>query len=345
MAKNIVEADAARIRDIASAIHARCHALHEPANEMEEHQNAVKDLSAGMGVTRIGVATEIAALADAEGWTPGELKGACDRAAKMGNADDRGTATVKVFISEMKSFASPKVRGKLPTIIEACQRAWQDEADLLAECETKEERAAVAAPVHKYKSRIYHLVLAIARAVKGDELDVADESDVIAWAIEHDPDHDEDKVAARLKVQIDKLTAIYDDFGLDEIKTAAEYLGTVTAKELLAARKVKLASEAASDAKRMAAHRLASVSTPVVTSVVSTPVSTPAPETIAAMIEARETASASVSVAPAEGVFDILNDDEGEDEITAANDDEDEDEDEDASVTNDPSPVRLVASA
>ena len=127
MAKNTTDAntvDAARVTTIANLIRAKCLALSEPAQQMADAQDAIQELSAGMNNTRLAVASEIAALAEAENWTPSELKVACDRAAK-GNDDDRSAKTVGVFISEMKTFASPKVRNELPLIIEACQTAWR----------------------------------------------------------------------------------------------------------------------------------------------------------------------------------------------------------------------------
>jgi hypothetical protein len=243
MAKNETTTSA-RAAEIASKIHTACSAIGATHRDMMDHQEQVQDLSAqlnGIGGSRLAIATEIAAMALSENWTMSEVVQGCALAGKMGNSQDSTSKTIGVFISEMKTFAHPKVRENFPVILAACQDAWQAEQDALACVDSAEDRKAIDTPVKKYKSRIYHLVTDIARQVKADKLTVAGAQDVVAWAVANDPDHDEDKIKGRLDALVGQVDAIFADFGLEELKVAADYLRTVTAKELLEARKVMLA--------------------------------------------------------------------------------------------------------
>jgi hypothetical protein len=248
MAK-IVEVVSARVEDIAARIRAACVALSEPMDRYFEAEDA-KNLASGDGNnTRLSVITDIAAMSHAESWTYGEVAQACERAAKMGNAQgaerSRTEKSVGVFISEMKTFASPKVRGYLPDLREVCESVWADETELLASVD-REDRESIETPVRKWQSRFYHLLMNVARAVKDGKLDGnLTKQGLIAYAVANDPDHNAVKVAARLKTILEKIDAFHADFGMEELQTAADYLRTITTEELLAARQTLLASQAA----------------------------------------------------------------------------------------------------
>lgn len=349
MAKNNdTMVDAVRVTTIANLIRSKCLVLAEPAEQMDEAQKSITALSQGMNLSRIAVIAEVAALSAAQDWTAAELKVACDQAAK-GNSDDRSAKTVGVFISEMKTFASPKVRNELPTIIEACEAAWRDEEELLAECETTAERNAVETPVRKFKSRKYHLIMGAARAVKSGELRVECAQDIVDWCVENDPDFDEDKVAAKLKAVVDALEKIHVDFGMAEIRTAADYLITITGKELLASRKAMLNAAAQRDAERLEGHRLAPLP-PAALAQHAAPSTVPPAPAASVVLPPAPIAAPIVNANPptigafdtgsvAAGVFDLLNDEEEYDE-------DEDDNSEDASVnvqTNDRAePVTLA---
>jgi hypothetical protein len=238
-----------RVDDIAHRIRAACSAVAEPTQRMEDAQEAMQEASRDGSNTRLSVVTDVAAMAHAEDWTNGEVAQACERAAKMGNASggdaSRSAKSVGVFISEMKTFASPKVRGYLPNLREICDEAWADETELLASVE-REDRDAIKTPVRKWQSRFYHLLMNVARAVKDGTLNGSmSKQDLVDYAVANDPDHNATKVAARLKTIIASIDAFHADFGMEELQTAAEYLRTITTEELLAARKTLLASQAA----------------------------------------------------------------------------------------------------
>jgi len=244
MAK-IVEVASERVNDIASRIRAACGVLSEPADRLFSAQDAMNAASQDGNNTRLSVISDVAAMAHAEDWTHAEVAQACERAAKMGNSDDRTAKTVGVFISEMKVFASPKVRGHLPDIKTTCEKLWADETELLASVEPG-ERKDVETPVRKWQSRFYHLIMHVSRAVKDGKLAApVTEQALIDYAVANDPDHNETKVAAKLKSIIDQIDGFHADFGMEELKIAADYLRTISGKELLASRRELLAARKA----------------------------------------------------------------------------------------------------
>ncbi len=235
--------DPARISAIAEKLHTACGAIGPNTRDIADAQELVKSKSGelnGIGGTRLSVAISVAAMSASEDWTQGELVQACAKAAKRGNSNDSTSKTINVFISEMKTFAHPKVRDVFPTIAGACQDAWLAEQEYLAGLEGDEKKNADT-PVRKFKSRIYHLTIEMARRVKDGEATIETMEDVVEWARAHDPDHDEEKVAKRMAAIIADLGGIFGDFGFEPINTAMEYLRSVTAKELLASRAAKLA--------------------------------------------------------------------------------------------------------
>jgi hypothetical protein len=248
MAK-IVEIASDRVLDIASRIRAACVALAEPEDRKFEAMEAAQGAANDGNNTRLSVITDIAAMSHAEEWTHAEVAQACERAAKMGNSADgeqsRSARSVGVFISEMKTFASPKVRGHLPDLRATCEAVWADETELLASVE-REDRDAIETPVRKWQSRFYHLIMNVSRAVKEGKLTAPmSKDDLIAYAVANDPDHNATKVAARLKTLIGQIDGFHADFEMEELKIAADYLRTISTDELMAARKALVAARAA----------------------------------------------------------------------------------------------------
>lgn len=197
-----------RIDDIATKLHTACGVIAQPTREFNEHQEAKNILSAemnGIGGSRLSVAANIAAMAHAEAWTDAEIAQAVGKAGKMSNNNDSATKTLGVFISEMKQFASPKVRADFPTTLAALQSAWLAEQDMLAGMEA-EERKTADAPIKTFKPRIYHLVIECARRIKDGKL-VAPTciEDVVRWARDNDPRNDEERVKKAIAASIAKL--------------------------------------------------------------------------------------------------------------------------------------------
>jgi hypothetical protein len=236
-----------RIDAIATSIRGACCAIKDELDEFEDHKAAAKALEGALTSTsRLDVATRVAALSAAETWTASEIARACKRAGDMGNASGtKSDKSLGVFISEMKTFASPQIRTRVPDILKNCQQIWDEEAELTAELKGADKKGADA--------KLTNAVSAI-----------------VDYCRDNDPDHDEKKVEARLKTVVAMLDKIYDDFGMEEMQRAAEYVRTITAKELLTARAAKLAAEAEIEEGRMAAYSLAPVP-PIVTAPVSQP--------------------------------------------------------------------------
>jgi hypothetical protein len=241
-----------RIDDIAAKLHTACGVIAEPTRQSNALRETINELSVemnGIGGSRLSVAANIAALAHAEGWTDSEIAQAIAKATKMSNNNDAATKTLGVFISEMKQFASPRVRADFPAILDACQSAWLAEQDYLAGLEGDEKKNADT-PIRKFKPRIYHLVIEAARRTKDGEVTLRTVQDVIDWARANDPAHNEKIVARQIAAAITKLEEVFANFGLSnvpDVSVVTEYLRTLTAKELLAARTKMLAEVSSED--------------------------------------------------------------------------------------------------
>jgi hypothetical protein len=246
MSKPKIELNDARVADIAAQIRGAVLGIADGQRAMLTHTDAVKTLSSEIQVTKLDIATQVAALSASNGWLPDEIDAACTRAAK-GNgdeSDERTQKTMGVMCSEMRVVANPRVCEKFPVILEACNDAWNQEIEDLASVD-KEDRASMPTPpVHKFASRLYNLVLTVARAVKKEGLKIASMQDVIDYAVLNDPDFDETKIKAKIAALVSNVTKLYADFGDPNLKLTAEFLEALTAKELLASRAKMLEARA-----------------------------------------------------------------------------------------------------
>jgi hypothetical protein len=240
MAKGQNTADPRRVADIAEKLRQACGAIGSDHSDILDAQALINDRSGKLANTRVAVAAQVAALSFAEGWTNAEIAEGCDAAAKGINAPEGTAKTIGVFISEMRTFASPKVRDTFPTTLAACQEAWTAEAEEIASMGPGEKADT---PCRKFKQRLYHLVMDVARQIKKGELSVDDADDIVRYCRANDPDFDAKKVSARLAGIVEKLDGMFDDFGMGSIRTAADFLRTIKAEELLASRKLLLAGQ------------------------------------------------------------------------------------------------------
>jgi hypothetical protein len=299
------------VRDIAGVIRGLCIDIMGDHDAMLEARDLAKTHDAKEATDRMSICVKIATLSAAKKWAAEDIDAACAYAKNqpLGNrpTDDKTSKTIAVFCSEMKSIAHPRVRERFPTMLTACQQAWDAET-LITEGEK---------PIKKFKSRFYKLVIAAANATKRGEVSITTPDNVVDWAIENDPDFDEDKIEKRLHTLSATMSKISSDFGDPKIRLACEYIGTITAKSLKNSRVVMKKKLKAEEAARMAGHKLADVVVPI------------------KPVETHET------IEPAAGAFDLnaaLNDDEDD----LIEDDLIEDEiDESASL----SPAQLVAMA
>lgn len=235
------QVNSARVADMASRIRSAVLAMADPHREMLGHNDAKTRLAGEIMVTKLDIARDIASLSNDEDWLPDEIDAACKRAGK-GNedeSDERTQKTIGVICSEMRVVASPRVRGRFPALLQVCQEVWDAEA--LERTQTDaEDRGTLDQPVYKFAKRLYNLVITMARAVKNEGVHITTTSDLVDYCREHDPDHNEEKIATRIASVVNTLQGIISDFDNEEVKLATEYLQTVTAKDLLASRRKML---------------------------------------------------------------------------------------------------------
>ena len=289
------------VRDIAGVIRGLCVDIMGDHDAMLEAKDLASRHDAKEATDRMAICRKIAALSATNKWLADDIDAACNYAKSqpLGNrpTDDKTSKTIAVFCSEMKSIAHPRVREKFPVILQACQQAWDAEA-LITEGEK---------PVKKFKSRFYKLIISAANATKKGEVNITSPKDVVDWAVENDPDFDEDKIEARLHALSKSMSKISGDFGDPKIKLACEYISTITAKSLKASRIAMKRKLQAEEAARLAGHKLANV----------TPIREPMPEPMTETVSdeiIEEEEDTQDDIEPAAGAFDLdgtLNDDEG----------------------------------
>ena len=205
-------------KDLASRIRSVCMAITGPADDMADAQDALKVSADKVKNTgRLAIALEIAQLSHNEGWRGNDIAVACEYARTMSNATDKTAKTLNTVISEMRLFANPKVRALIPTLHDACNQAWENEAtDMM--CADPEDKSSVPTPVRNYAPRLYHLLAYVTRAVKDDKLEVYNSDDIVWWAKVNDPAMNPANTAKKVKSllkQLDTIRAIYNVADLD----------------------------------------------------------------------------------------------------------------------------------
>jgi hypothetical protein len=232
----------ARIADIAAKIRGACIQIGPHVDELGSLADTASAVREELQTSRLSIMASVADMSSAGAWTTGEIAKACARAAETGNASpgDKSAKSIATFISEMKNVASPKVRDRFAVILKVCESVWQDEEDA-RDSAPKDERKSVPMPVHKWRTRKYHLVSQVARDVNADKFTDITNDGLIAYAIANDPDHNAEAIERRLKSMRDQIQGMYDDFGYDEFQTVMEYLADATAAKLKASRDEMLA--------------------------------------------------------------------------------------------------------
>ena len=168
----------------------------------------------------------------------GEIKAAIDHAKRnpippiiLTRRLIRRKSSVATFISEMRQVASPKVCGGFNDLADACQKAWEEENLQIAAAKLAgEDPKTLHTPVHKYKSRLWHLVIDFARRVADDkknQTSFVGPYDVIVYCEAHDPDEDAEKVAKRLEAIAKMIDDVYKDFADPDLRMAADYMRAI----------------------------------------------------------------------------------------------------------------------
>lgn len=280
-----------REKDIAAQIRGACSQIVPDVDTINDHKDAAKSLGESLNTSKLSIMAQVAEMSSMGKWLPGEIKNATAYASTtMSNAEpgDRSAKSLATFLSEMNAVAHPKVRDRFSQILGAVEDAWaiEDEAMKLDAADRPKM------PVRKWASRKYHAITQVLRAVKNGEANISSKEDVIAYAEEHDPDFNPERVAKRLESVANALQGIFVDFDNDDVGRAHRLLATITAEDLQESLKAKLA-KARKAAKEHAALK------PTIVASNNEPASRSTPEPVPTTIE------------PAEGVFDVLNDDTG----------------------------------
>jgi hypothetical protein len=296
------------------------------ADDLDDKFTAMDAAQAASGneqTGRMGILVEVAELSQSQQWTDTEIKLAAARAKSMAMDnrpdEDRTKKTVGVFCSEMQVPAHPSVRARFPTILAACQDAWNRENAEKAVTPIS-ARSELDQPVHKYKSRLYQLILEVTRAVRDNKVVVVNYEDVVNWARQNDPDHDDEKIAKRIGAIIIALHEMAKDFGDEDLKLAETYLRNITPKKLRASR-AAMGNTTTTVSKITPQPKVEKSTTKPVempTKVSATP---PAPTPIQPVSDAPVASAEGENAGVVEGAYDPFDD--------LLNDQDDQDEDED----------------
>ncbi len=230
-----------RISQMAGAIFNTCKQI---TGELEDYKNAsdIKDVAGKVATSkRELIMGEIAKLASQGNWTPKEVGQAVKLTAKMNNSQSCEKA-LATFIGETKHAAHPDVRDIYHTLVDIRDRAWQAETDMIEGAKGTPDAKTLKTPLRKTFKRSYHALIKAMHAVQEGVVFVSPE-DLVAYAEKNNPDHDAEKVAARLaKIHAD-LSSFYVDFPVDDIGVVLDTLRGITEKELAEAYNKRVADE------------------------------------------------------------------------------------------------------
>jgi len=160
-------------------------------------------------------------------WTEAEVNAAAAKAAAMSNNDS--DKALQTFIGETKRAMHPSVRSHVPALVSLRDLVWN------AETEHKKADKNAPTPCRKAFARAYHMLIQMFGETQSGRI-LSTHADVLAWAEEHDPDLDLDKVLKRLQGIRDQLTRFYTDWPVDDIQVCIDALNEVDKKTLRNAR-------------------------------------------------------------------------------------------------------------
>lgn len=212
-----------RVDDIAAQIRAACSPVLGMDSNTRDAKDAATDASNAASSGREAIMVTLASLSHAGGWTDAEIRAAAGKAAGMSNnATDKALAT---FIGETKRAMHPNACAHVPNLVILRDRVWEDE--VLAYTVDK----STPTPCKKAFVRKYHMMITMfGEAADGRVMTTPEH--VLAYAAEHNPDHDAAKVLKQIEGLSSKLAAIYANFAVDELQVATQALADITKKML-----------------------------------------------------------------------------------------------------------------
>lgn len=182
---------------------------------------------------RMPTLAKVAQLASQQGWTLDDISAAASIARKkqQGNRADKDPAwrTMSTFIAEMTVCVHPSVRKNFDKMVACASEAWNAE-NAAVTAAAQDNKSKPATPVHDYKSRLYALVIDIARKTRdgagkqGYEIVISVAADVTRYAIEHDPNAQAKIIARRCKTIAAQIQKMRDEFQYKKFDAVITYL-------------------------------------------------------------------------------------------------------------------------
>jgi hypothetical protein len=189
---------------------------------------------------REGIMLRLAFLSSVNKWSVDEIDAGV-KCAPKGLNDETSEKTMKTFVSEARNSMHPLVRDRFTDITTVVNDAWNDEQVEIASA--KAAGVAADAPIKKAFSRRYHALVRTLKAIVKDGRSITTVVDFVAFARDCDPDHNPERIAARVEKISKDLRDFFVDFPHEDLKLTADYLASIDVDALIKARAAKLAAQ------------------------------------------------------------------------------------------------------
>lgn len=243
-----------RIDTIADAIFANMRDAFAAVEGVKRLSEEMQDASADSTNKREAFMATIAALSDADNWTPKETKDALKSAQNKVN-DKSAAKTFATLAAEVKLAAHPEIRAHFTKLVAIRDAVWGAEQD--AAVAAKKAEMPADTPCKLAFARSYHMLVAMLRRTATDEMPLIQTAgELVEWARTLDPRLDPEKVQKKLESLVAQLREFQRAFPVQDVKTLIEYAETFDSAAIVAEmRKVEeeKAKQAAAEAAREAA--------------------------------------------------------------------------------------------
>lgn len=234
-----------RSRELAMAIHSALSPLLDADAAKSEARDAAKAASDGAVNQREAIMAKLATLSIKGDWREQEITTALALATKteggVGNAPEVASA-VASFKSEIKLATLPGIREQFHVLLTIRNEVWESEAAEIANARDAGGDAKAVTPVRKLWSRGYHALTSMLRLAKDGKL-IETGDDLIDYAVANDPDHNPEKVKAKLDTIRKAVAQFYADFPVEDLGDMIDNLNELTVQNLTDARNKKLGIE------------------------------------------------------------------------------------------------------
>lgn len=225
----LITPTAQRLRDIGDAIGAALAPVIAGDVLSAEAREAASGAADAAVNARESVSASLAAIAEAGGWSVGDIASGIKQVIDRQN-NVKTAKALSTFSGELKNFMHPDVRPYVPGIISVRNAAWDAEAAAIA---VKSLDKGDAPLLKCFKRRWHMLAKMTSEATQGNWFRSTE--DCLAYAAEHDPDKDAKKQMAAIVAASEVLQRIYRNFADANIQVAMQALSDVTEQALRAA--------------------------------------------------------------------------------------------------------------